>query len=108
MQAGLLPERFDIRERYPHRILERLWVLGLYDIPTPVVPAEVAGLSILSGDADALTMTDSDAYAYTHAIFYLSDFGRTPLPPGLDGARVWAAETAMRRFRARGDPPSPA
>ncbi len=90
VQAGLLLERFDIKERYPHRILERLWVLGLYDIPAPVAPAGVAELSILAGDADALTMTHSDAYAYTHSIFYVTDFGRSALPPGLDVARIRA------------------
>jgi hypothetical protein len=90
IRAGLLPERFDIKERYPHRILERLWVLELYNIPATLAVAEVAALSILAGDADPLTMTDSDAYAYTHAIFYLTDFGRTPLPPSLDTARLRA------------------
>jgi hypothetical protein len=88
VRAGLLPERFDIKERYPHRILERLWVLSLYRLPLPIAPADVARLSILAGDADPLTMTESDAYAYTHAIFYLTDFGRTPLPHGLDLIRV--------------------
>lgn len=90
VRAGLLPERFDIKERYPHRILERLWVLELYNIPATLTVAEVSGMSILAGDADPLTMTDSDAYAYTHAIFYLTDFGRTPLPPSLDAARLRA------------------
>jgi len=90
VQAGLSPERFDIKERYPHRILERLWVLDLYGLPAPFALADVAVLSILAGDADPLTMTDSDAYAYTHAIFYLTDFGRTPMPGNLDAERIRA------------------
>ncbi len=80
----------DSKERYPYRILERLWVMSLYGIPTDLSQETVTQLSILSNDAHPLTMTDSDAYAYTHAPMYLTDFGRQPLPQGIDVAHIRA------------------
>lgn len=78
----------DSKERYPYRILERLWVMSLYGIPPNLSQETVTQLSILSNDAHPLTMTDSDAYAYTHAPMYLTDFGRQPLPQGMDVGHI--------------------
>lgn len=76
------------RELLPHRGLERLWLLGMLDGDPTIDPADLAG-TVLAHELDVLHGTRDDHYAFTHALFYATDFGRCPgavpttLVPGL-------------------------
>jgi hypothetical protein len=74
-------------ERVPYRQLDQLWTRNLL-AATPRAPDAVLAGSILHSRAHPFFMTESDAYAVTHAILYATDFGRTALPPSLDAGRV--------------------
>ena len=74
-------------ERVPYRQLDQLWTRNLLAAKPQPIEEALAG-SILHSRAHPFFMTESDAYAVTHAIFYASDFGQSALPPSLDAARV--------------------
>lgn len=74
-------------ERVPYRQLDQLWTRNLLAAKPRSIEGVLAG-SILHSRAHPFFMTESDAYAVTHAILYATDFGRTALPPSLNAARV--------------------
>jgi hypothetical protein len=67
-------------ERPSHRTLELRLLLDLggfsYRLPSM---ADLHGSSILATPLNVIYATDGDAYAITHALFYLSDFGHQPI-----------------------------
>ena len=66
--------------------------------------AELAADTALGPGADPLLLTDADLYVITHMIFYLTDFGRRPLSPGGDVARIRGlVEVLLGRQLAVGD-----
>jgi hypothetical protein len=74
-------------ERLPYRQLDQLWTRNLTaSPPRPIEP--VLAQSILMSRAHPLFMTEADAYAVTHAIFYASDFGAAPPPNMLPAIRT--------------------
>lgn len=78
-------------ERVPYRLMDQRWTWGLLPGAPPPTHADLLPHSILASRAHPLFMSQSDAYAATHAVMYLTDFGRTPLPAeGLDAAHVRA------------------
>ena len=70
-------------ERVPYRILDAAWTrhiaFGDGELDHPAV-----ALSPLGAGVDLLEATTNDAYAFTHALPYATDFGRLPLPQGVD------------------------
>jgi hypothetical protein len=70
-------------ERVPYRILDAAWTrhfaFGDGELDHPAVP-----LSPLGAGVDLLEASIDDAYAFTHALPYATDFGRIALPQDLD------------------------
>jgi hypothetical protein len=70
-------------ERVPYRILDAAWTrhiaFGDTELDHPAI-----SLSPLGAGVDLIEATTSDAYAFTHALPYASDFGRVSLPENLD------------------------
>lgn len=70
-------------ERVPYRILDAAWTrhiaFGDAELDHPAL-----SLSPLGTGVDLLEATTSDAYAFTHALPYATDFGRVALPEYLD------------------------
>lgn len=95
-ELGLPDERLDrlarmalrssaaaANERVPYRMLDAAWtrhiVFGVQELSHPAIP-----LSPLGAGVDLLEASTEDAYAFTHALPYATDFGRIPLPPTLN------------------------
>ncbi|MFF9814335.1 DUF6895 family protein [Streptomyces sp. NPDC014006] len=73
----------------PHRpLLSRLELRYVADRAGVAVPQGVPGLAALYRQslpglgADPLALDDTEVYAFTHALFYATDFGAHALPPG--------------------------
>jgi hypothetical protein len=96
VQLGVPDEEFDrvarlalrssvcaANERVPYRMLDAAWArhlaFGVSELEHPAIP-----LSPLGAGVDLLEATTDDAYAFTHALPYATDFGRVPLPANLD------------------------
>ncbi|MCA0239699.1 MAG: hypothetical protein LCI02_02480 [Proteobacteria bacterium] len=77
----------NANERVPYRLLDAAWTrhlaLGDGELQHPAL-----GLSPLGAGIDLVEATVEDAYAFTHALPYASDFGRVPLPPTFDASRL--------------------
>lgn len=70
-------------ERVPYRMLDAAWTRHIaFDEAELNHPAIL--LSPLGAGVDLLEASTEDAYAFTHALPYATDFGRIPLPENLD------------------------
>jgi len=69
-------------ERVPYRMLDAAWtrhiVFGRSELNHSAIP-----LSPLGAGVDLLEASTEDAYAFTHALPYATDFGRFPLPDNI-------------------------
>jgi hypothetical protein len=63
-------------ERVPYRLMDSRWTYGLLDPSLLGPPDELARFSILGARPHPLHTMSEDDYALTHALFYLTDFGR--------------------------------
>ncbi|MBL8228490.1 MAG: hypothetical protein JNL98_08435 [Bryobacterales bacterium] len=63
------------QERLPYRQLDLLHFLELAGFKAPWSYREVCKHTLLCSDPNVVTLSDSDAYAITHALFYMTDFG---------------------------------
>ncbi len=74
----------DLPSRPANARLEARWAFGLVGAFPPSAAAEPELVRSLSTSwLPALNnLTENDAYAYTHCIFYLSDFGAQSVPDG--------------------------
>lgn len=76
------------RELLPHRRLERQWLAGMLPGAPGITADDITG-TVVGDELDLLHGTRDDHYAFTHALFYATDFGRRPdrvparLLPGL-------------------------
>ncbi|MFN7995722.1 MAG: hypothetical protein U0Q18_19080 [Bryobacteraceae bacterium] len=74
-------------ERVPYRILDAAWTrhiaFGETELGHPALL-----LSPLGAGVDLLEATTEDAYAFTHALPYATDFGRFPLPGCVDAQKL--------------------
>ena len=87
-------------ERLPHRQLEQEWLMRVWDA-TPhgaQVDARLPRRSALGRPADLLSTRKDQAYAFTHALMYLTDLGsrrvRLPRPQSTITAEADAALAA--------------
>jgi hypothetical protein len=69
-------------ERVPYRILDAAWTrhlaFGDAELDHPAIYLSPLGVGV-----DLLESSTDDAYAFTHALPYATDFGRIPLPANL-------------------------
>jgi hypothetical protein len=70
-------------ERVPYRILDAAWTRHIA-FGDPELDHPAISLSPLGAGVDLIEATTSDAYAFTHALPYASDFGRVSLPENVD------------------------
>lgn len=81
-------------ERVPYRLLDAAWTrhlaFGDAELDHPAI-----GLSPLGAGVDLLEATAEDAYAFTHALPYATDFGRIALPAGLDRSMLLGIAEAL-------------
>jgi hypothetical protein len=80
----------------PYGVLEKLWIRELWDQPQDQAAWDDAlGKSCLASSPDAVGGIREDAYAFTHALMYVTDFGaqRRPLPRS--GSDLTADATAL-------------
>ncbi|MFF3065117.1 DUF6895 family protein [Oerskovia sp. NPDC057915] len=78
-------------ERVPYRHLDLLHTLDLAGIDCAAPGIEqVLPLTLVANDPNVWELSTGDVYAITHAVFYLSDFGRRDVawPPSTDAATV--------------------
>ena len=72
-------------ERVPYRLLDVAWIrhllLGDDELDHPALE-----VSPIAAGVDLVGATVEDAYAFSHALPYATDFGRLPLPPSVDTA----------------------
>ena len=71
------------REVVPHRMLERQWIMSLWNGHEPGPDFDVAArYSVLNHSLDLIWGTREDAYAHTHTFMYFTNFGysRRELP----------------------------
>jgi hypothetical protein len=81
-------------ERMPYRMLDGAWTrhlaFGDAELCHPAIP-----LSPLGAGVDLIEATPNDAYAFTHALPYATDFGRLPLSDGLDPQHLLSLAEAL-------------
>ena len=84
-------------ERMPYRMLDGAWTrhlaFGDAELDHPAIP-----LSPLGAGVDLIEATPNDAYAFTHALLYVSDFGRIPLSGGLDPQYLLSLAEALAAY----------
>ena len=78
--------QFELSERLPFREMERRWTVSLLTGKQPDFE-DLIPLSIVRVSRHPALMCDNEAYAYTHAIMFLTDFGER-VEPRLDYALV--------------------
>ena len=82
-RLALLSSVSAANERVPYRILDAAWtrhlVFGDAELDHPAI-----SLSPIGAGVDLLEATTNDAYAFTHALPYATDFGRIPLGQSVD------------------------
>jgi hypothetical protein len=81
-------------ERVPYRMLDAAWTRHLAFGDAELNHAAIP-LSPLGAGVDLLEASTNDAYAFTHALPYVTDFGRLPLPQGLDRERLLGIAEAL-------------
>ena len=73
-------------ERSPFQVLETQWVAGFLGV------AHLSGVppdSLLFHKPRPMMMRSEDAYAFTHSIFYTTNFGRGAPPTAADRRGIW-------------------
>jgi hypothetical protein len=72
---------FHTRERIPFSMLEYKFSIDLLGVGRGFLTnAQIAELSMIGSDISPIYMSDEEMYIFTHEIFYLTSFGRSPLP----------------------------
>ncbi len=67
------------RERVPHRALEQQWIAGIWRHCVPEARGRASRRAldlVLKRPLDVLSRGLDEAYAFTHALMYVADFGR--------------------------------
>jgi hypothetical protein len=102
-QAGYADDDFDAMlrnafvsgqveavERLPYRAMELRWLRSLlFPEYTPDF-SDLFAVSVVNTCAHPMYMTVADCYALTHALMYITDFGRRDLPEAIPAAKLGA------------------
>lgn len=72
-----------LSERSVFRLMDARWTYRLLDPALAPPPAELTPLSTLAARPHPVHTMNEDAYALTHAVFYLTDFGSRPADANL-------------------------
>lgn len=81
-------EKLHVSERISFREMDLKWGLSLFDPSLGLDLKELSKLSILERNASIMDMCREDEYAFTHSIFYTTDFGTLPLPENLNSNKI--------------------
>ena len=81
-------------ERVPYRMLDAAWTrhlaFGVTELDHPAISLSPLGVGV-----DLLEASTNDAYAFTHALPYATDFGRHPLPEHIDRRNLLGTAEAI-------------
>lgn len=83
---ALASGQLEALERPPFRAMELCWLRALHEKTAPAF-GPLIEMSILSTPAHPIYMAGPEAYALTHALMYLTDFGLRQLPAEADSQR---------------------
>jgi hypothetical protein len=89
-------------ERLPHRDMEQRWLDRLAGSPAGIEP-DLLARSGLGKRLDVLASTVEDAYAFTHAVLYASDFGAAAVSLPRPEAEISADTDAALAFALEAD-----
>jgi hypothetical protein len=93
-RAALTATAAGANERVPYRLLDVAWIrhllLGDEELHHPA-----AALSPIGQGVDLVGTTIDDAYAFSHALPYATDFGRLPLPAWVDRSHLSGTTDAL-------------
>jgi hypothetical protein len=93
-RAALGSSAAGAAERVPYRLLDVAWirslVLGDAELAHPALVLTPIGQGV-----DLVHATVDDAYAFSHALPYATDFGRVPLPATVDTALLAGTADAL-------------
>lgn len=85
VRQALMSGTAAANERVPYRLLDSAWTrhlaFGDIELQHPALALSPLGVGI-----DLVASTVEDAYAFTHALPYATDFGRLPLPEAFNTA----------------------
>ncbi len=81
-------------ERVPHRLLDVAWIRHLLLGDDELDHPSIEHSPIVQG-VDLVGTTIEDAYAFSHALPYATDFGRRALPPSVDPDRLSGVADAL-------------
>ncbi|MCC6454094.1 MAG: hypothetical protein IT328_04065 [Caldilineaceae bacterium] len=87
LRRAMTMGQVDSVPRVPFRYMDIRWVRALLFNTRPDF-TDLLPLSIITSCAHPIYMTRSDAYALTHELMYITDFGDTPVPASLDLSRI--------------------
>ncbi len=97
VRAALTSSVCAANERMPYRMLDGAWTrhlaFGDAELNHPAVH-----LSPIGAGVDLVEGTPNDAYAFTHALPYATDFGRIPLSAGLDPRHLLSIAEAIAAY----------
>ena len=93
-RAALHSSVCTANERVPYRMLDAAWTrhlaFGDAELDHPAIL-----LSPIGAGVDLIEALPNDAYTFTHALPYATDFGRLPLPRGLDPHHLLSLAEAL-------------
>ncbi len=97
LQQSLAAQGHAGHERTPHRAMEQQWLANLCST-SPIAMGPALRSSILSQPMDLFGASDSELYAFTHAIMYATGFRRNLASlPRSRGTILAEAESAIAR-----------
>jgi hypothetical protein len=88
MRRAFSSGHVDAIERLPYRAMDLAWLRSLHNPNEPPSFQGAMAHSILSSCAHPVYMAEMDAYAITHALMYLTDFGERGVPVDVSYERV--------------------
>jgi hypothetical protein len=88
LRQAMASGHVDAVERLPYRAMDLEWLRGILEPEVTPIFDGLLPQSILSSAAHPIYMAETDAYAVTHALMYLTDFGDRALPAPVDLERV--------------------
>jgi hypothetical protein len=89
VKAAFSSQYFDSIDRPNFRHMEVRWLHGLYSNTTPDFSDLLCG-SIINKPMHPIFMRREDAYAVTHAVMYLTDFGQSKMMPDISRPKLCA------------------